>query len=54
MGDGGCVDEKGVVSRGELDGMVGDYFVKGDLGLKKWKSCRKERFALLGVEGSLD
>ena len=54
MGDSGCVDEKRVVSRGELDGMVGNHFVKGDLGLKKWESCRKEGFALLGVEGSLD
>ena len=54
MGDSGCVDEKRVGSGGELEGMVGNYFVKGDFGLEKWKSCRKEGFALLGVEGPLD
>ena len=54
MGDSGCVDEKGVGSGGELDGMVGNYFVKSNLGLKKRKSRRKEGFALLGVERSLD
>ena len=54
MGDSGCVDEKRIGSGGELEGMIGNYFVKGDLGLEKWKSSRKEGFALLGVEGPLD
>ncbi len=54
MGEGGGSNEERIRAGGQFQIMVGLNFMEGDVSAELGKSGGKERFALLGVEGSFD
>ena len=54
MGEGGGPDKERIRAGSQFQFMVRLNFMECDLGAKLGESGRKERFALLGVEGAFD